>query len=229
MRALRILLIIAVIVGGVFVALDRIAVNMAEDEAAGRIKLQQGRAGSTEVSIKGFPFLTQVAGKELDEVGVTMTGIEASANGRPVRISEMSADLFEVRLGDGYSSATASRAEGEARISYEDLTKAAQDGVTVAYGQNGKVKVTGSVEVLGRTVTRSVVSSVSLVGGTTIRVRADAVPGGGIPGIEELVRKKTDFDRQINGLPAGLKIEKVEARQDGVVFTVAGKDIVLAG
>jgi hypothetical protein len=229
MRALRILLIIAVILGGIFIAADRIAVNMAESEAADRITLQQGTAGSTEVSIKGFPFLTQAAGKELDEVGITLTGIETNAAGRRVRISEMSADLFQVRLGEGYSSATAARAEGTARISYEDLTKASDDGVTVAYGENGKLKVTGSVEILGRTVTRSVLSTVSLVGGDTVRVRADKVPGEGIPGLEGLIRKKTDFDRQLGGLPAGLDLEKVEAKPDGLVFTVAGKDIELAG
>ncbi|MCX4824069.1 DUF2993 domain-containing protein [Streptomyces sp. NBC_01142] len=229
MRALRILLIIAVILGGIFVAVDRIAVNMAESKAADRIKFQQGTAGSTEVSIKGFPFLTQVAGKELDEVGIELTGIETSAAGRMVRISEMSADLFQVRLGEGYSSATAARAEGTARISYEDLTKASDDGVTVAYGQNGKLKVTGTAEILGRTVTRSVFSTVSLVDGDTIRVRADKVPGEDIPGLENLIRKKTDFDRQIGGLPTGLKLEKVEAKSDGVVFTVTGKDVALAG
>lgn len=229
MRALRILLIISVILGGIFVAADRIAVNMAESEAADRITFQQGTAGSTEVSIKGFPFLTQVAGKELEEVGITLTGIEANAAGRRVRISEMSADLFQVRLGEGYSSATAARAEGTARISYADLTEASEDGVTVAYGQNGKVRVTGSVEILGRTITRSVVSTVSLVDGDTIRVRADKVPGEGIPGLEGAIRKKTDFDRRIGGLPAGLKLEKVEAKPDGVVITVTGKDIELAG
>jgi hypothetical protein len=196
MRALRILLIIAVILGGFFVAADRIAVNMAESEAADRITFPQGTVGSTEVSIKGFPFLTQVAGKELDEVGITLTGIEANAAGHRVRVGEMSADLFQVRLeGGGYFSATAARAEGTARISYADLTKAAGDGITIPYGDNGKVKV----------------------------------PGEGVPGLEDLIREKTDFDRRIGELSAGLKLEKVEAKPDGVVITVSGKDIALAG
>ncbi|MDH2392706.1 MULTISPECIES: LmeA family phospholipid-binding protein [Streptomyces] len=229
MRALRVLLIIAVILGGLFVAADRLAVYAAESRAADRISLQQSTAASKDVSIKGFPFLTQVADKRLDEVEVTLTGIRTSASGRPVRISELTADLYDVRLGDGYGSAVAARAQGEARISYEDLSAVAEEGVSVAYGENGKVKVTGSVEVLGRTVTRSVTSTVSLVGDDTVRVRADSVPGEGIPGIEDLVRKKTDFDRRLGGLPAGLKLEKVEAKPDGVVFTVTGENISLAG
>ncbi|ORT58903.1 DUF2993 domain-containing protein [Streptomyces sp. CB03238] len=230
MRALRILLITAVILGGLFTIADRLAVNYAESEAAERIRANQGLAGAPDVSIKGFPFLTQVMGKELDQVDVTLTGVEASAGGRKVRVTEMKAALKNVRLKNNFSTAVAASASGTARISYADLGKASGEDVTVGYGGSGKVKVTGSVDVpvLG-SVTRSVLSSVSLVGGDTIRVRADKVPGEGIPGVEERIRERTDFDRQVGGLPAGLKLTKVEATPDGVVVTVTGTDVVLAG
>lgn len=230
MRALRILIVVAVVLGGLFVAADRIAVNIAESEAADRIRVPEGTADSTDVSIEGFPFLTQVLDKKFDEVEIRLAGIETRAAGRPVRIDEMAADLFDVQVGEGYSSATAARAEGTARITYQDLTRAADEGVTVGYGDNGKVKVTGSVTLpLFGKVTRSVVSSVSIVDGGTIRVRADKVPGEGIPGLEDEVRKKTDFDRKLGGLPAGLRLEKVEAQPDGVVITVVGEDVRLSG
>ncbi|MEV3990692.1 DUF2993 domain-containing protein [Streptomyces sp. NPDC049837] len=231
MRALRILLITAVILGGLFTIGDRLAVNYAESEAAERIAANQGlAAGSADVSIKGFPFLTQVMGKELDQVDVTLTGVEASAGGRKVRVTEMDAALKNVRLKNNFSTAVAASASGTARISYADLAKASGEDVTLGYGGNGKVKVTGSVElpVLG-SVTRSVLSSVSVVGGETIRVRADKVPGEGIPGLEDRVRERTDFDRQVGGLPAGLKLTKVEATPEGLTVTVTGTDVVLAG
>ncbi|MGW7362594.1 LmeA family phospholipid-binding protein [Streptomyces sp. NPDC054841] len=229
MRALRILLITVVIIGGLFAIADRLLLNYAESEAADRIKARQGLSGATEVSIQGFPFLTQVAGKELDRVDVNVRDIETTANGRKVVISEMSAALHDVRLGNGYSTATAATATGTVRIAYDDLTKAAEQDVVVSYGGNGKVKVTGTVSILGRSLSRSVVSTVSLVDGDTIRVRADKVPGEGIPRLEDLVRQKTDFDRQVSGLPEGLKLEKVEAASDGIVITVAGTNIPLAG
>ncbi|MEU0657714.1 DUF2993 domain-containing protein [Streptomyces lavendulocolor] len=230
MRALRILLITAVVLGGLFVIADRLAVNYAESEAAERIRAAQGRAGSADVRIAGFPFLTQVMGKELDRVDVTLTDVEATAGGRKVRVTEMKAALHDVRLESNFSRAVAASADGTARISYADLGAASSEDVTVGYGGNGKVKVTGSVEipVLGR-VTRSVLSSVSLAGDDTIRVRADKVPGEGLPGVEERVRERTDFDRQVGGLPAGLKLRKVEATPEGVVVTVTGADVVLTG
>ncbi|MEV8310698.1 DUF2993 domain-containing protein [Streptomyces flavidovirens] len=233
MRALRILLIVAVVVGGIFVIVDRVAVNFAESEVAKRVQSRQGLTGATDVSIKGFPFLTQVAAKHLDQVDVSVAGVEASAEGRKVRISEMTAELHDVRVTgsvSGFSSATADLANGTARISYADLSKASDSEFPVSYGGNGKVKVTGSAEFPGvGVVKRSVLSSVSVVDGTTIRVRADEVPGEGIPGVEEKIREKTDFDRQIGGLPEGLKLEKVEATEDGLEVSVTGTNVGLAG
>ncbi|MFF9016504.1 DUF2993 domain-containing protein [Streptomyces sp. NPDC014870] len=229
MRALRVLLIVAVVLGGIFVGVDRLAVSYAESEAAGKVRLGPARAASTEVDIKGFPFLTQVMDKRLDEVDVVVTGVEATAGDKKIRITEMQADLRDVTVNDAFTSARARSATGTALISYADLTAAADRDVKIAYGGNGKLKVTGGVQVLGRTLTRSVVSSVTLVDGDTIRVRADAVPGEGIPGLESLVRKRTDFDREIGGLPAGMKLDRIEAREDGVVIGVTGTDVTLAG
>lgn len=62
MRALRILLVTVVVLGGIFVAVDRAAVYFAESEVEGRVQVTGATIGSTDVSIKGFPFLTQVAG-----------------------------------------------------------------------------------------------------------------------------------------------------------------------
>lgn len=229
MRALRILLVIAVVLGGIFVAVDRAAVYFAESEAEGRIQFTGADAGSTDVSIKGFPFLTQVVGSELDQVDVELTGIRTNAAGRTLTISEIRAQLHQVELGAGYTSATASRVTGTAVVSYDDLTKAADEDVTVAYGGDGKVKVTGSVGILGRTVSRSVVSTVTLLDGTTVKVHADKVPGEGVPGVERLIRQKTDFERRIGGLPNGMKLQKIEVTPGGLEISVTGTDVSLAG
>lgn len=115
-----------------------------------------------------------------------------------------------MKLNSDYSGGTAERAEGTGRITYADLTAASQTGATLTYGgAPGKVKVSAAVDVLGKTVTHSVVSTISLVdapdgkGGKLVRVHADEVPGAGIPGVEKLIRKKTDFERNLRGRHAG--------------------------
>ncbi|GHG64532.1 hypothetical protein GCM10018779_34510 [Streptomyces griseocarneus] len=218
-------------------AADRAAVYFAENEAAEKIRNSQGLSGTPEVSIKGFPFLTQVAGSELEEVDIKLDGgITANAGERSIKVSGFDAQLHNVRIDSSFSSAIAGRATGTAHISYEDLTKATADpGVSVAYGGKGgaerssQVKVTGTVPVMGQPVTRSVVSTVTVVNGNTIRVRADEIPAQGIPGLEQAVRAKTDFDRQITGLPKGLKLDKVVTTPTGVDVTLTGTDVNLAG
>ena len=67
-------------------------------------------------------------------------------------------------------------------------------------------------------------------GEKVVRVRADQVPGEGIPGIESMIRKKTDFDRRLDeGLPSGLQLSALTSDESGVHLTLAGKDVSLAG
>ncbi|ARF63226.1 MULTISPECIES: DUF2993 domain-containing protein [Streptomyces] len=229
MRALRILLVLVVLLGGLFLAVDRAAVYFAESEAEDRVAMSADGAASTEISIKGFPFLTQVAASRLDRVDLELTGMETSAGGRAVRVSEVRAQLHDVKLGSGYRTATAARATGTALVTYKDLTAAASDGVVVEYGGKGKAKVTGTVEILGRPISRSVLSTVTRVDGHTVKVRADKVPGEGIPGVEDLIRKRTDFEGDIDGLPKGLELQEVEVTEKGLEITVTGSNVSLTG
>ncbi|MDP9950954.1 MULTISPECIES: DUF2993 domain-containing protein [Streptomyces] len=229
MRALRILLVLVVLLGGLFLAVDRAAVYFAESEAEDRVAMSADGAPSTEISIKGFPFLTQVAASRLDRVDLELTGMETSAGGRTVRVSEVRAQLHDVKLGSGYRTATAARATGTALVTYKDLTAAASDGVVVEYGGKGKAKVTGTVEILGRPISRSVLSTVTRADGHTVKVRADKVPGEGIPGVEDLIRKRTDFEGDVDGLPKGLELQEVEVTEKGLEITVTGSNVSLTG
>ncbi|MFK0235838.1 LmeA family phospholipid-binding protein [Streptomyces vinaceus] len=235
MRFLRVIVIIAVVLGALFAGVDRWAVNYAENRLADRIQARQGLAGSTEVDIHGFPFLTQALSHDLDRVDVKLTGVEAVSDGRRTRLSQVDAGFRGVKLNGDYSGGTAKHAEGTALVTYKDLTEASQTGVTVTYGgAPGKVKVTAALEFLGRKLAPGVVSTVTLVdapgGGKMVRVRADDVPGEGLPGIEGAVRKKTDFDRRLDaGLPSGLKLTALTSDESGVHLTLSGTDVVLAG
>ncbi|CAM5354665.1 hypothetical protein SBADM41S_10425 [Streptomyces badius] len=93
MRALRILLVLVVVLGGLFLAVDRAAVWFAESEAEDRVTISGGGPATTDISIKGFPFLTQLAGSKLDRVDVNLTGMKTSAAGRTIRVSEVRARL----------------------------------------------------------------------------------------------------------------------------------------
>ncbi|NEA56693.1 DUF2993 domain-containing protein [Streptomyces sp. SID13666] len=237
MRAARILLIVLVVLGGLFVAADRIAVSVAQDKAAERAQLTQGLSSKPDISIKGFPFLTQVASDKLDDVKITAHDIQAGTGAERLRIDSFTADLRGVNLSGDYQRAVADTADGSAFITYADLSAAAPPGVTVAYGGEskdgkGRVKVTGSVSgvpVLG-TVKRSVTSVISVEHGDTVRLHADVIPGvGSIPGLDKLIREKIDFTRSLVGLPTGIKVQSVVTTPSGISVAASGTNVVLAG
>ncbi|MFF7976553.1 LmeA family phospholipid-binding protein [Streptomyces sp. NPDC007905] len=245
MRALRILLILVVILGGLFVIADRVAVHFAENEAADKLRTTENLASSPDVNIKGFPFLTQVAGGSLDDVEVGIKDYEAATgtSGRTIRIDDLKADMKGVDFSGDYSSATASTATGTATIAYDELLKTAKSeptqvapGVTaqvvgLSDGGNGKIKVAVDATVLGTKLPKPVyvLSSVT-VENDKVKVQADALPklGGAAIG-EGRIRQITDFQQAVDQLPGGIKLDKVQAAQDGVEISVKGSDVKLAG
>lgn len=245
MRALRILLIVVVILGGLFVLADRLAVGFAEDEAAGRLQANENLAAAPDVSIKGFPFLTQVASGTLDDVEVGIDNYEAAAgtDGKTIRIDDLTANMKGVEFSGDYSSATAATATGTASITYAELLKAAKSeatqvapGVTanvvgLSDGGNGKIKVAVEATVLGKRLPEPVhvLSSVT-VQGDTVKVHADTLPNfGGAEIAEARARAITDFEQKIDALPGGIRLDQVRAAKNGVEITVKGSGVRLAG
>ncbi|MCH5674776.1 LmeA family phospholipid-binding protein [Streptomyces gilvus] len=246
MRALRILLIVVVILGGLFVIADRVAVHFAENEAADKLKTTEGLASTPDVSIKGFPFLTQVAAGKLDDVRIGIKDYEADTGattaGAPksIRIDDLQADMKGVTFTGDYSSATASTATGTATIAYDELLKAAKSQPTqiipgvnaqvvgLSDGGSGKIKVDVKVTAAGASQTYPVLSTVT-VDGATVKVHADNLPKLVVDLAESRIRSITDFQQTIDRLPGGVKLDGVQAAKSGVEITVTGSNVKLAG
>lgn len=235
MRALRITLIVLLVVAGLFVGADRLALKLVEDRLSEEIQKTQD-ASDAEVSVRGFPFLTQVAFKELDEVDAKLTGVTTNDGDRDLRVTEFEIKARDIRISDNFSSGRAQTAEGTAYVTYKDLSRAADREVTIGYGgpaQEGeaKVKVTGTIEVpiLGREVERSTTSTVSVEGGDTVRLHADSIPGSDVPGLEDIIRQKIDYTRKIEGLPEGVRLNSVKATRTGLELSFSGEDVKVTG
>ncbi|MGW7406934.1 LmeA family phospholipid-binding protein [Streptomyces sp. NPDC054833] len=231
MRALRIFLIVVVIIGGLFVIADRVAVHFAEGEAADKLKATESLADTPDVSIKGFPFLTQVAGGSLDDVEVGIKDYEAATgNGaEKIRIDDLKAHMKGVDFSGDYSSATAADASGTATIAYDQLLNAVKNdpvdlplGATgkvtsLSYGGNGKVRATVVVAGVPLPVLGTVTAQ-----GNTVKVHADGLPRFGNQAMDV-------SEVKIDQLPGGIKLDKVQAAKDGVEITVKGSNVKLAG
>ncbi|BBA99177.1 hypothetical protein RVR_5690 [Actinacidiphila reveromycinica] len=235
MRAARITLIVVLVLGVVLAGLDRIAVHVAQNKAAQEAQSAEGLTDRPTVGIKGFPFLTQALARKLGHVTVDADGVAATSGGRTVQVEDFHADLYDVKLSNGYSRASADRATGTAKIDYAELTKAAPAGITVSYpggGATDTVRLTGSY--LGTHF--SLLSKVSVVDPSsgaapnTIQLHAEGLPKAFTAlGLEAKLRDEIDITPQLTHLPSGLGLTTVTTGPAGITVKFAGKGVVLAG
>src|SRR6476646_8831852 len=66
-----VLLILLLVLVGAAVAGDRIALSLAEDRAASALQTSQDLSHKPDVTVEGFPFLTQLAAGSFGEVVVS--------------------------------------------------------------------------------------------------------------------------------------------------------------
>lgn len=240
MRPARIVLIVLILLAGLAVAGDRIALMYAETEASDEIKREYGLQKDPDVDIKGFPFLTQVLDKQFQRVDVDLSGIEApvagGTGGSSLRISTAKAELRDLKVsGSNWDRATAGSAEGRVRITYEDISAALPSGlVKVSYGGKNaagkdQFKATVGADFLGRRYERSATGTISIENGDTVRLQTNRIEGvGGIPGLEDYLREQIDFEWRIEDLPKGIELADVQVTKEGVEITGGGENVELS-
>ncbi|MFD5325223.1 DUF2993 domain-containing protein [Streptomyces sp. NPDC127092] len=131
-RWVKVLTVTLVILAGLFVAVDRIAVHYAEKEAVALVEEKYGYGsgstnGLTELSIHGFPFLTQAADLSFDHVTLTAGNFSVNttvnARGDHLNVRKLSLDLHDLTAPSFTArSAGANLVTGRVTIGYEDLS-----------------------------------------------------------------------------------------------------------
>ncbi|KND43163.1 MULTISPECIES: LmeA family phospholipid-binding protein [Streptomyces] len=144
--------VVGMVVLASFVTLaDRWAVLYAEHRAADTLEDRLDLAAAPEVEIGGFPFLTQLAGKRLDSVRVTVPDVAADR----VSLAKVSATAHDVRLdADGLTSvrgARVPRLDGDVLLSFADLNRElGASQVTFTGDGRDRVRARGTLPVAGR-------------------------------------------------------------------------------
>ncbi|ARF56848.1 hypothetical protein B1H19_24130 [Streptomyces gilvosporeus] len=117
-------LLVAALVCTAFLTLfDRFAVLYAQNKAAEKLKESLHLNATPDVDIKGFPFLTQVLDKHLDQVDVTIPDVAADR----VSLARFSASANDIRIdGDLPSSikgATIGSMHGNVLLAFDDMNR----------------------------------------------------------------------------------------------------------
>lgn len=211
------------------VAADRVGAYVAGRVVAGRLRTSAGLQADPDVTITGFPFVTQALGGRYDRIRVRAHDLDRGG----VRLADLRVDLLGARIPARQALAGAVREvpveglRGELTVAFADLT-AGRTELTVTPLANDRVLVTGRVKVLGATVQASARSSVALQG-TSLLVRAESVSvqGSSSPAVDRALTGLLDLRVPIGTLPYGLRLTGVRSGPAGLVVTAASGPTVL--
>jgi LmeA-like phospholipid-binding len=204
---------IVLVLVALFVVLDRVAVAYAENQAAQQMQ-SQGFPTKPDVTIKGFPFLTQVAARRLNDVHISASDVPAG----PVKFS-FTADATDVQLNPGYQSGTISHVTGTGVIPFSNVASAfgaGGSGLTISSAGGNNVKL--SLNIAGFDL--SMTGSVEQTGPNTVKVHLN--PPSGLPVSLPI---PSDFTIHIPNLPLHLTIQSVKVTSQGLVVHASGSDI----
>ncbi|WP_326657347.1 LmeA family phospholipid-binding protein [Streptomyces sp. NBC_00385] len=227
-RWVKVLAIAVVVVAVLFTLVDRVAVHYADKEVAQLAKEKYGYGNTTDghldLAIKGFPFLTQVAGGTLHHVtldaGRFYVSNTTNARGGYLHIERLHLDLNDVTVTSlSGRRAEANLATGTLTLSYKELsgavTRLAGDGgpLTVSQasgssGQAARVRISGTVG--GKAVN----------GIGTLLAQGDELTLN-LPGVERANMVWTV------GLPSGAGFTAARADEDGVEMSIVGHQVNL--
>lgn len=218
MRKLVIGLVITLVI---LIGLDRVGVYVAEQAAADTLKNSQHLQDQPDVSIDGFPFLTQLVRGDFDRITATVHGIELGRSGQSIRMERLHVVLHSLRVSRDLATVRARTADADGLVTYADLGR--PFGATIRYLGDGRVTVTKSVTVLGRTETGSVTVTPTLVDGALALGQGSA---NGLDRVLRLVQRALDVRLPLNGIPFGITVRTLAARPDGVHLALTGTDLV---
>jgi hypothetical protein len=239
-------LVVVVVLAGVFVAGDRIAAYAAERTIATQAKRELAAREITtpsepEVSVGGFPFLTQVArgryeritihldrpsiqGTTLDRLDVTAKGVNATTSA----------------LLNGTGKITADDVSGIARLDWDAVNKLMKttgfggSGAKASALPDGQVQVRVPVQVAGLSTTVVATGTVAVGKGLVhLNIKNVTTEGGDVPQVIGRligsIKQSLSVDVKIPQLPYNLQVRDVKATVEGLTVSAVAANVPLSG
>jgi hypothetical protein len=219
----RALLITVAVLVLLLVAADRIGDAVAERYAADTIQSSQHLPNRPGVDITGFPFLTQLATGNFDDIIVSDN--ELPLGSAAVKLSTIRISLHHVHVARDLSSVHADTADAVATMSYADLGRAL-GGVRVRYIGEGRIAASKSITIAGHTVRGGVSASPRLLG-TALAFGSDRFSGLG-PLIQQaapILRKIFDLRIPLDAIPFDITVRSLDAGPNGLEMALVGHNL----
>src|SRR6266568_57180 len=226
---MRKLLIALIVLAALFVVVDRIAVVVAQNQISDRIAASYGLPDKPDVTIAGFPFLTQVLQGDYGRVDVSVSKVPA--NGATLRqlrahFRDVHASLSQV-LGKASSTITADRAAGNAIVPFTAIDQRLPGGLKVR--PDGKdLTVAGTVTYRGIRIPLNATLSLSATG-AGISVTPVHVNDPGLGLLPPSVFSQLGIVLPLSTLPLHLHLTSVLVTPGGLRLGAAARHVHFAG
>jgi DUF2993 family protein len=224
-RPLRTFLIVVIVLLGLLVAADFAAKSVAQDKFASEIQ-SHGFPKKPDVSIQGFPFLTQLASRDIRQVNIRSANVPEG----PVTVKSMNFVLNGLHLNSGYSGGTVDTLTGSVFITFPELANAltSQAGALGSLAGSAGLTLTAAGRDEVRATIHLVISAsatwrVTAVDGNKIHVQL--VSSGGLP--SALLSSVSNITLRLPALPLSVSLQSVSVTPDGVTGRLAGSHLQL--
>jgi len=218
-RKVLILIIALLVIVGLLFGLDRAAAAYTANRIATTLQ-NEGFPVRPNVSVEGFPFLTQLISRHLQ-------GVEVTAPRYPIGSVTASIHVHaqDITLDSGYQSGTIAQVTGTGLVPFASLARmpglAAVPGLLISGDGPHMVKLSANLGVFAA----SAIARVTQTAGNELSLRI--VSSSGVPAA--LLAPIRDLILRIPALPLGLTVQSVRVSPRGVVIGVAGSDVKFGG
>jgi hypothetical protein len=240
-RILVTLLVLLVVLGALLVVADRVGANVAEQRIADEVQKEltgRGvRSTPPEISIGGFPFLTQVLAEKYESISILLRDVTATADQAGIRLPRLDVEARDVSapievLRGGQGDIVARTVEGTATVGYASVVELIDQPDLRLSERGGKLVAVLPVRLLGQEFTLTGQADIEPVEGK-IRLRFSDLDAEGLP-TNNAVRSAVNgyasdlsIDVPLPALPFGIQVQRIRPLPEGLAVTATAQDVSL--
>ncbi|QBI52168.1 LmeA family phospholipid-binding protein [Streptomonospora litoralis] len=200
----------------------------AESEIASRVEQQYEMSSEPEVTIGGFPFLTQAISGEYDRIRIVTGAIVVG----DVQLERVDVTARDVRapLADLMTepSVVAGTARAKVMLPYSELQKRLPEGIVIE-NENGSPRMSGDLALGQYSTPVSADLEVAVEGDTILVTPSNIEIGQSQLGGMGLVEDMLAMQVPVPEMPFGLEVTGIEALPNGVEVSAEASDVELVG
>ncbi|GAA3712301.1 hypothetical protein GCM10022204_34000 [Microlunatus aurantiacus] len=230
-RTVMIAVISVLAVLAVLIAGDRVANAVAENTLATQLQSELSTPTKPEVTIGGFPFVTQVLGGSFSSVRVTATDATVQGETAAVAVSHLDATLTDITTADRFQTIVAGRGDATALVDWGGVSSLA--GQQVSYVADDRMRIDFSVPIGRLSIDGFLTGRPQLdvdaqtitVADPQVSVASVDVPQAVVDAVSRIVLRPFP----IENLPYDISVTGLTVQPDGVLLSGTGEDIPVRG